>query len=184
MRHAQFHTTWQSLNATQTEDSCSYIGTKAVTSSSIAKLAQGSVRYGIQGRDRGDSVEALVTAFTQQPASPVNEADSVFFQSYSRCDMQSYGSTRNSNLEFAQTVMTPPICEHQWDDRTGSDADHDVQDVPLRKHRWTDDTNTVSISTELDELIATSERGMNATTGGVLFYESAEHTTTQWTGRG
>ena len=124
----------------------------------------------------------LLTAVTQQLASAVNAADSVLFRSYA-C-MQSSGATRNSDLEFAQSVMTLPTCEHEWDDRTGSDADHDVQDVPSQKHRWTDDKNTVNIYIELDELIATSERAMNATIGEVLYSESADHTATQWIGGG
>ena len=46
--------------------------------------------------------------------------------------------------------------KHQWDERTGSDPDHDVQD---------DGKNTVSIYTEIAELIATRERAMKAAIG-------------------
>ena len=106
-----------------------------------------------------------MTALTQLLVPAVTEANSILFQLCSRGDMQSSGATRPSDFEFTQSVMTLSTCEHQWEDRTGSDADHDVQDVPFNKHRWTDDKNTVSIHAELDEMIATSERAMNDTIG-------------------
>ena len=61
-------------------DSYSYTGTKGMcsTSSSTAKLAQGCVT-GFKDVIV-NSVEALVSALTQQLVSVVSEADSVFFQ--------------------------------------------------------------------------------------------------------
>ena len=66
----------------------------------------------------------------------------------------------------------------QLDERTGSDANQDVQGEPFNKHIWFDGEKTVSIYTELDELIATSERERQTLRSGrVLFSESADHTT-------
>ena len=107
-----------------------------------------------------------MTALTQQPGPAVVEPNSILFQLCSRGDMLSSGATRNSGMEGAQSVMTMTTCEHQWDNRTGSDADHDVQDEPCNKHKWTDDKNTVSIYTELDKLI---EPAINAAIGNGYF---------------
>ena len=104
----------------------------------------------IHGRERGESVEALVTALTQQPASAVHEADSVLFQLYHRGDVPSSGATRNSGMEFARSAMALTM---SFSGTTEQEvADHDVQDEHFNEHRWTDDKNTVSIYTELDEL--------------------------------
>ena len=51
-------------------------------------------------------------------------------------------------------------------------------------HVCTDDNYVVSIYSEIDALIATRERSMTATIGSAIHSESAEHTTTQWVGRG
>ena len=54
---------------------------------------------------------------------------------------------------------------------------------PVNEHSWSDGKNTVSISTDIDKVIAMSERATKPTSGGVPYSESAEHTTTQWIGR-
>ena len=64
--------------------------------------------------------------------------------------------------------MTPTTGKYQWNDRRGSDADKDVQDEPLNKNSASDGRSMVSIYTEVDELITTGERAMNATIGEVL----------------
>ena len=42
--------------------------------------------------------------------------------------------------------------EHQWDDRSGGDADKDVQGEAITKYCWSEGKNTVSIYLELDGL--------------------------------
>ena len=70
----------------------------------------------IQGHERVNSVEALMTALTQQLVSVVIEADSVLFQLHIGGDMQFWSG------------------KYQWDDRTGSDADQDVQGQAFNKN--------------------------------------------------
>ena len=54
----------------------------------------------------------------------------------------------------------------------------DVQGEPFNKHSWSDGMKTVSIYTELDELIATSERERRMLRSErVPYSESADHTT-------
>ena len=105
-----------------------------------------------------------MTALAQTLASVVIEAYSVFFQLYCRGAMQSSGAARKSGMEFSQSVMALTAGKHQWDDRTGSDADQDVQHEPFNKHRWSDGKKTMSIYTELDELFDRDEwtRATNA----------------------
>ena len=88
-----------------------------MTSSSIVKLAQGSVTMpkGVSrvSRDRVNSVEAILTALTQKLVPDI-EANSVLFQLCSRGDMLSSGATRNSGMEVTQSVTTLMTCgEHQ-----------------------------------------------------------------------
>ena len=60
--------------------------------------ARSRVRHRIQGRERVDSVEALMTALTQQPAPAVIGANSVLFQSHSGGDMHFW-----CGMEFSQS---------------------------------------------------------------------------------
>ena len=70
----------------------------------------------IDGRERVNGDEALMTALTQQLVPDVIEADSLLFQVCSRGDMLRSGATRNSGMEVAQSVMTlMTTCEHQVD---------------------------------------------------------------------
>ena len=64
------------------------------------------MRRPIQGRERVNSSEALITALTQQPVPDVIEANSIFVQLHSRGDMSGSGATQNSGLEFTRSVMT------------------------------------------------------------------------------
>ena len=75
-----------------------------------------------------------MTALTQQLVSVVIEADSVVFQLYTGDDMQFWCG------------------KYQWDDRTGSDADQDVQGEAFNKNSWSDGKKMVSFYTELDDL--------------------------------
>ena len=75
-----------------------------------------------------------MTALTQQLVSVVIEADSVLFQLYTGGDMQLWCG------------------KYQWDDRTGSDADQDVQGEAFNKNSWSDGKKTVSFNTELVDL--------------------------------
>ena len=120
-----------------------------------------------------------MTVLTQQLVPAVTEANRIIFQLCSRGDMLSCGATRNLGMEVAQSVVSFTTGKYQWDDRTGSDADHDVQGEASNKHSWTDGKKTVNIYTELDELIATSERAANAAIREVLYSASADHATTQ-----
>ena len=61
-------------------------------------------------------------------------------------------------MAFTHPVMGLSTDKQQLDERTGSDANQDVHGEPFNKHSGSDGKKTVSIYTELDELIATSER--------------------------
>ena len=66
---------------------------------------------------------------------------------------------------------------------SGTTAQQAVQSTtsrtePFHKRSWSDGENTVNVYTETDELIATKSEE------GCLPSESADHTTTQWIGRG
>ena len=81
-------------------------------------------------------------------------------------------------MAFTQPVMGLSTDKYQLDERTGSDANQDVQGEPVNKHSWSDGKKTVSIYTELDELIATSERERRTLRSErVPYSESADHTT-------
>ena len=78
----------------------------------------------------------------------------------------------------SQPVMGLSTEKYQLDERTGGDADQDVQGEPFNKHSGSDGMKTVSIYTELDELIATSERERRTLRSErVPYSESADHTT-------
>ena len=56
----------------------------------------------------------------------------------------------NDNISPRTTETKAP--EHQWDDRSGGDADKDVQGEAITKYCWSEGKNTASIYLELDGL--------------------------------
>ena len=52
--------------------------------------------------------------------------------------------------------------EYQWDDRSGGDADKDVQGEAISKYSWSDGKKTVSIYIELDGLDDVAEEAFRA----------------------
>ena len=55
--------------------------------------------------------------------------------------------------------------EYQWDDRSGGDADKDVQGEVISKYSWSDGKKTVSIYIELDGLDDVAEDAFRAEAG-------------------
>ena len=55
--------------------------------------------------------------------------------------------------------------EYQWDDRSGGDADKDVQGEAISKYSWSDGKKTVSIYIELDGLDDVAEDAFRAEAG-------------------
>jgi len=55
--------------------------------------------------------------------------------------------------------------KYQWDDRTGGDADKDVQGEAISKYSWSDGKKTVSIYIELDGLDDVAEDAFKAESG-------------------
>ena len=68
-----------------------------------AELADQMCRW-VQGRERANSSEALITALAEQPGTGVIEATSICVQLYPLGDMPCSGATRNSCMEFVQSV--------------------------------------------------------------------------------
>ena len=55
--------------------------------------------------------------------------------------------------------------EHQWDDRSGGDADKDVQGEAITKYCWSEGKNTVNIYIELDGLDDVTDDAFKAESG-------------------
>ena len=55
--------------------------------------------------------------------------------------------------------------EYQWDDRSGGDADEDVQGEAISEYSWSDEKKTVSIYIELDGLDDVVEQAFRAGAG-------------------
>ena len=55
--------------------------------------------------------------------------------------------------------------EHQWDDRSGGDADKDVQGEAFTKYSWSEGKNAVSIYLELDGLDDVTDDALKVESG-------------------
>ena len=128
----------------QTEDSHSYIRTKAMNSGSNVKLDQISV-----GSLKGVSQDSETRTRQQR-----RDSRGIFDQAPSA---KRYLSAQH------YLVVRHEVSEN---DPTSSDADHVVQDEPFHEHNFSDGKNTVNIFTEVGESNATSEQATDATLGG------------------
>ena len=109
-----------------TEDSCLYTRIKDTHTSAIYTVQLAKRRVTELLGVTVISVEALITAVTQQTNSAVTKADSAFSQLYSCSDMRNSGAARNSTMEFAQSVMvltTTRIIGNPRRSRIRADAD-------------------------------------------------------------
>ena len=67
--------------------------------------------------------------------------------------------------QFSPRTTETKAPKHQWDDRSGGDADKDVQGKAITKYSWSEGKNAVNIYLELDGLDDVTEDAFKAESG-------------------